>query len=67
MRVRIHSGSEREKIQAEIQKLGKQLDKKHKKRKEKILKATFGKIRFPIGKNPLKIQEEIRDGWLEKP
>ena len=50
MSVRIHSGSEREKIQAEIQKLGKQLDEKHKKRKEKILKATFGKIRFPEGK-----------------
>ena len=37
-----------------------------KQKKEKILKATFGKIRFPEGKTPLEIQEEIRDGWLEK-
>ena len=65
MRVQLHSISEREKIEAEVQKLGKQLGENTK--KEKILKATFGKIRFPIGKNPLKIQEEIRDGWLEKP
>ena len=67
MSVRIHSGPEREKIQAEIQKLGKQLGEKQKKRKEKILKATFGKIRFPEGKTPLEIQKEMRDGWLEKP
>ena len=65
MRVQLHSISEREKIEAEVQKLGKQLGENTK--KEKILKATFGKIRFPIGKTPLKIQEEIRDGWLEKP
>ena len=67
MRVQLHSGPEREKIQAEIHKLGKQLDEKHKKRKEKILKATFGKIRFPEEKTPLEIQEEMRVGWLEKP
>ena len=35
MRVRIHSGSEREKIQAEIQTLGKQLGKNTKKEKKK--------------------------------
>ena len=63
MRVQLHSISEREKIQAEVQKLGKQLGEK----KKKILKATFGKIRFPEGKTPIEIQEIIRDGWLEKP
>ena len=65
MTVQLHSVSEREKIQTEVEKLGKQLGEKQK--KEKILKATFGKIRFPEGKTPLEIQEIIRDEWLEKP
>jgi len=44
--------------------LGKQLGEKHKKRKEKILKATFGKIRFSEGKTPLKSKRKCAiNGW----
>ena len=47
MRVQLHSGSEREKIQAEIQKLGKQLGEKQKKEKKKFLKLPLVKFVSP--------------------
>lgn len=47
MRVQLHSISEREKIQAEVQKLGKQLGENTKKEKKKFLKLPLVKFVSP--------------------
>ena len=64
MRVQLHSESEREKIQAEVQTLGKQLGENTKKEKKKFLKLPLVKFVSPKERPLWKSKRKyVMDGW----
>ena len=59
MIVTIKSGEEEKRIQLLLNQLSNNLSKK----KENILKNTFGKVKIHPTKSPIEIQKELRDEW----
>jgi hypothetical protein len=63
MVVTIKSGDEEKKIQLALNALQEDINREKKIKKERILKKTFGKVKFHPTKTPLEIQKELRDEW----
>lgn len=63
MVITIKSGAEEKKIQLVLNELQENINREKKIKKERILKKTFGKVKFHPTKTPLEIQKELRDEW----
>lgn len=61
MVITIKSGAEEKKIQLALNALQEDINREKKIKKERILKKTFGKVKFHPTKTPLEIQKELRD------
>lgn len=61
MVITIKSGAEEKKIQLVLNALQEGINREKKIKKERILKKTFGKVKFHPTKTPLEIQKELRD------
>jgi len=59
----IKSGDEEKKVQLVLSQLQEKINREKKIKKERILKKTFGKVKFHPTKTPLEIQKELRDEW----